>query len=215
MQVTVQGQQMDVGEALRTHVEEKLDDINSKYFGRAIDANVKFTPEGNSFFKVHIILRVGKDIMVMADDTESDPYAAFDMAAAKIAKQLRRYKRKLRDHHDRIENSPKMEAIKARDYVLAQQELEPEPEEELSKEDEILQGDEPVVIAEVTKEIQTLSVSEAVMRMDLADDTALLFRNAKHNRLNMVYRRPDGNVGWVDPDLAEETHKAKSKLKSA
>lgn len=218
MQITVQGQQIDVGDALRTHVREKLDDINSKYFNRAIEGNVKFTKEGNSFIKVHIQIKVGKDILVMADDTESDPYAAFDIAAARIAKQLRRYKRKLRDHHERLENSPKTEALKARDYVLAQKELEEaldESEDNLSKEDEILEnGEEPPVIAETASEIRTMTVSEAVMRMDLANETALMFRNAKNHRLNMVYQRSDGNVGWVDPDLSGEEETA-PKLKSA
>lgn len=218
MQVTVQGQHLDVGDALRTHVSEKLEDINSKYFNRAIEGVVKFTKEGSAFIKVHIQIKVGKDILVMADDTESDPYAAFDIAAARIAKQLRRYKRKLRDHHERLENSPKTEALKARDYVLAQQELEEALDgngKEVSKEEELLENSqEPAIIAEVASEIRTLTVSEAVMRMDLANESALMFRNAKNERLNMVYRRSDGNVGWVDPDLAEEGT-ASPKLQSA
>lgn len=206
MQVIVQGQQMDVGDALKTHIQEKLDDIINKYFNRATDADVKFTPEGHSFVKVNISIRVGKDIMVMAHATESEPYASFDIAAAKIAKQLRRYKRKLRDHHDRIEESPKMSALKARDYILAEQELNGDYEEdEKTKQDEDFEeAAVPPVIAEVATEIQTLSVSDAVMRMDLANENALLFNNKKSGRLNLVYRRADGNIGWVDPELAEE-----------
>ena len=218
MQVTVQGQQINLGDALKTHIQEKLDDIINKYFNRATDADVKFTPEGHSFIKVSISIRVGKDIMVMAHATESEPYASFDIAAAKIAKQLRRYKRKLRDHHDRLEQSPKMEALKARDYVLAEQELNGENvEEEKNKQDEDFEeAAVPPVIAEVATEIQTLSVSDAVMRMDLINENALLFKNKKNERLNLVYRRADGNIGWIDPDMSniEQTPDTESQLQS-
>ena len=213
---------MHVGDALKTHVKEKLEDINSKYFGRAIEANVKFAPEGHSFVKAHIHVKVGKDIMVSADNIESEAYAAFDIAAARIAKQLRRYKRRLRDHHERMDNSPKMAALKARDYVLAEQRLNGEEGESTKHADEERGEDpnaeDPAIIAEVTSEIKTMSVSEAVMRMDLANETALLFRNAKHNRLNMVYRRKDGNVGWVDPENDQdfdEVNPKSEKRKSA
>ena len=215
MQVTVEGQQMDVGEALTIHVEEKLEDINNKYFGRATDASVKFTPEGHAFVKVHIFIRVGKDIKVMAEDIETDAYAAFDIAAARIAKQLRRYKRKLRDHHDRTDNSPEIEALKARDYILAKQELEGEDIKDKDKQDaDFEQAGVPPIIAEVTTEIKTMSVSDAVMRMDLAHDNAFLFRNSKTNRLNLVYRRTDGNIGWIDPDMVNEAADSKSNEKS-
>lgn len=198
MQLTVQGKQMDVGDALRTHVGEKLEDINSKYFNRAIDATVSFSKEGHGHgqFRCQISIRVGRNIMVVAENETSDPYASFDVAADKIAKQLRRYKRKLRDHHERQEQSPEAEILKARDFLLASS-----PETDENDSDGVPLGDDPAIIAETAKNIETLSVSDAVMRMDLAGENALLFRNAKHNGLNLVYRRPDGNVGWVD--LAE------------
>ncbi len=195
MQLTVQGKQMDVGDALRTHVSEKLEDINSKYFNRAIDATVSFSREGHGhgMIRVQISIRVGKKLMVVAEDTAGDSYAAFDSSADKIAKQLRRYKRKLRDHHDRQET----EAIKAHDYTLAAPADEPE-------DDDIPVGEDPAIIAEITTEIETLGVPDAVMRMDLSGLNALLFRNAKHKRLNFVYRRKDGNIGWVDPEEGTE-----------
>ncbi|NCC20962.1 MAG: ribosome-associated translation inhibitor RaiA [Alphaproteobacteria bacterium] len=198
MQLTVQGKQMDVGDALRTHVGEKLEDINSKYFNRAIDATVSFSKEGHGHgqFRCQISIRVGRNIMVVAENETSDPYASFDVAADKIAKQLRRYKRKLRDHHERQEQSPEAEILKARDFLLASS-----PETDENDSDGVPLGDDPAIIAETAKNIETLSVSDAVMRMDLAGENALLFRNAKHSGLNLVYRRPDGNVGWVD--LAE------------
>jgi ribosomal subunit interface protein len=193
MQLTVQGKQMDVGDALRTYVSEKLEDINSKYFNRAIDATVSFSREGHGhgMFRVQISIRVGKKIMVIADDVAGDAHAAFDMCADKVAKQLRRYKSKLRNHHDRMEQ---VEAgiLMAHDYTLAA------PSEE--SDDDVPQGEDPAIIAEITTEIETLSVPDAVMRMDLSDSNALLFRNAKNKGLNLVYRRKDGNIGWIDPE---------------
>lgn len=197
MQLTVQGKQMDVGDALRTHVTEKLEDLNSKYFNHATFATVTFSKEGHGHgqTRAHIHIRVGKDIMVMADSLAGDPYGAFEDAAAKVGKQLRRYKKRLRDHHDRMEQTPEGEILKARYYTLA---AEPEAEND-KHEDDVPVGEEPLIVAEITTDIQIMTVSDAVMRMDLAGQTAMLFRNAKHNGLNMVYRRPDGNIGWVDP----------------
>ena len=188
MQLTVQGKQMELGESLKTHVEGKLGDINAKYFNRAIEAIVTFSPEGHAFTKTHISIRVGKDIMVISDATETDPYVAFDQAANKVAKQLRRYKRKLRDHHDRMDSVPADSYVAALDYTLS---AEQDNEEEVS---------DHLVIAEITTHIPTLTASEAAMRLDLSGLPAMMFRNASHNGLNMVYRRADGNVGWVDPD---------------
>lgn len=208
MQLTVQGKQMDVGDALRTHVANKIEEINSKYFNRATFATVTFSKEGHGHGQTnaHIQIRVGKNIMVLAESLAGDPYGAFDTAAEKVAKQLRRYKRRLRDHHDRIEDTPENEILKARYFTLASESDEKEEQKES-------QGDDPLIIAEISTEIQTMSVSDAVMRMDLAGQTALLFRNAKHNGLNMVYRRPDGNIGWVDP-VAEQQKAAIPKPKA-
>lgn len=193
MQITIQGQHIDVGESLRAHVTDKLEAVNEKYFGRAIDAKVTFSKETNHLFKTHISLRMGKDINVEATAKEHDIYQCFESANEKMAKQLRRYKRRLRDHHERLAESPESELVKAHSYVLS--ELAPEPENEAEE----YEGSEPTVVAEMVTNIQTMSVSEAVMRMDLSDQGALLFRNPKHGGLNVVYRRNDGNVGWIDP----------------
>lgn len=197
MQLSVQGKQINIGNALKTHVEEKLNDLNNKYFNRAIDATVQFSREGHGFFKSHISIRVGKNIMVMGDAVENDIYAAFDVAAAKVAKQLRRYKNRLRNHHRKLEETPEAEIIKARNYVLAMEAFQDDGEDREDSQDSA--DDAPLVIAEMTDHIETLSVSDAVMRMDLAHQSAFLFRNAKHGGLNLVYRRNDGNIGWVDP----------------
>ncbi len=198
MQLTVQGKQMDVGDALRTHVTEKLEDLNSKYFNHATFATVTFSKEGHGHgqIKVQINIRVGKDIMVTADSLAGDSYGAFDDAATKVGKQMRRYKKRLRDHHERLEQTPENEILKAHHYTLA---AEPESADSDNAEEDVPVGEEPLIVAEITSDIQTMTVSDAVMRMDLAGQTAMLFRNAKHNGLNMVYRRADGNIGWVDP----------------
>lgn len=198
MELTVHGKQIDVGDSLRSHVEGKLEDLNQKYFNHATFATVTFSREGHGRPKTraHISIQIGKNIMVVADATENDPYISFEMAAEKVGKQLRRYKKKLRDHHDRLDQTPESEIKKARDYVLA---AIPEQNEEDTQAEESEQGD-PIVIAETTKDVQTMSVSEAVMRLDLSDEPILLFRHAGHGRVNLVHRRADGNIGWVDPE---------------
>ena len=197
MQLSINGKQMDLGDALRSHISDKIEDINQKYFNRAIEAIVTLAPEGHAFTKTHVSIRVGKDIMVMADAQDTDPYASFDAAAEKVAKQLRRYKKRLRDHHERLEEA---DVIPAQNYVLS-----PEPEAHNEPEKH-----EPVVVADMVTNIQSMSVSEAVMRLDLSGENALLFKNAHHEGLNMVYRRSDGNIGWVDPQGNETAQLAKA-----
>ncbi len=205
MQLTVQGKQIDVGDALRVHATEKIEDLSQKYFNHTTDATVTFSREGHGhgLHKALISIRIGKNIQVLGEAVEGDPYFAFDTAAARVAKQLRRYKRRLRDHHARTNDTPESEIIKARDYTIA---TTPQAAHE---EEEPAHGADPLIVAEMTMNIETLSVSEAVMRMDLAGQTALLFRNASHNELNMVYRREDGNVGWVDPVQAAAVKNAR------
>ncbi len=194
MQITVQGKQMSVGDALRTHVTDKLEEMNSKYFNHGTDANITFSKEGHGhgLIRAHISVRIGSQIMVMAEASENDAYLAFDNAAEKAAKQLRRYKRRLRDHQDRLYRAPEKAIWAARDYTLSNDSKDAPAK------------DESLVIAEMATNIPTLTVSEAVMRLDLAHQNAFLFRSAKHGGINMVYRRADGNIGWVDPgDVAK------------
>ncbi len=197
MEMTVQGKQIDVGDALREHVTGKLEDIDQKYFNHATTATVTFSREGHGTgkFKVNISFNVSKNIAVITEAVESDPYVAFDAASEKAAKRLRRYKRKLRDHHGRMDKTPESELMKARAYTLAQ--TSSEVEEQDNEEDA---GTDPTIIAEIQTHIEKMSVSEAVMRMELADQNALMFRNAGNGKLNMVYVRKDGNIGWIEPD---------------
>jgi ribosomal subunit interface protein len=192
MELSVHGKQIDVGDALRGHVSDKLEDLNQKYFNHAAFATVTFSREGHGKprTRAHISIQLGKNIMVVADAVEVDPYVSFENAAEKISKQMRRYKRRLRDHHDHIEKTD-LTSVPARKMVLSAA-----PEQDTEAEAE---AENPVVIAEMQTEILTLSVSDAVMRLDLSDQPALMFRNASNDEINMVYRRVDGNIGWVDP----------------
>ena len=202
MELNVHGKQIDVGESLRGHVEDKIDDLTQKYFNHATFATVTFSREGHGHqqTRVHISIQMGKNIMVVADAMDQDPYASFEAAAAKVGKQMRRYKKKLRDHHARLEQTPETEIVKARDYVLAAA-----PEQDDQPEDENLAGDDPVVVAEMSTAIDSMSVSEAVMRLDLSGEGALMFRNATHGGLSMVYKRTDGNIGWIDPENSTQS----------
>ena len=214
MHLSVKGKQLDVGDALRTHVDDSLTAIVGKYFGRPIEANVVFSREAH-LFKADISVHVGRNILLQSNGEADEPYPAFDTAADKIAKRLRRYKRRLKDHHKHGDNGAAevaaLEPMPASQYIL-----EAEPEEihidghdEDSHDGAVAEPGAhdghppPVIIAEMTTAIDTLTVSEAVMRMDLAELPALMFRNRAHGGLNMIYRRHDGNVGWIDPKGTE------------
>lgn len=198
MELNVHGKQMNVGEALRTHVSDRLEDLNEKYFNHATFATVTFSKEGHGKpeTRAHISIQLGKDLFVISDAVSGDPYASFESAAEKAGKQMRRYKRKLREHQGE-DHTPEGEMLKARNYVLAAApEQDDEPEEETGGAEG---GTDPLVIAEMDADIRTLAVADAVMRLDLSSENASLFINSGTGKLNMVYRRSDGNIGWVDP----------------
>jgi hypothetical protein len=137
---------------------------------------------------------VGSGINAQSHATANDAHVCFDAAAERLEKQLRRYKRRLRSHHEK-QKAHQAEITQALSYVLAAEE---EGEEDVGEESA------PIVIAETTMTIPVATVSEAVMRLDLSSAPALMFRNGAHGGLNMVYRRPDGNIGWVDPQTLGE-----------
>ena len=187
MDISIKGKNLDVGDALRGHAEGGLSSAVGKYFERAIDASVIFTREGRQM-RADISVHPGpRGMVVQGRSEDEDPYAAFDGALVRIAKQLRRYKRRLANHHHHKSNLD--EALPALQYVI-------QPDH---AEDEIAENAEPVIVAEMPQEIATLSVSEAVMRMDLADLPVTMFRDSTSGRLNVVYHRSDGNIGWIDP----------------
>lgn len=174
MQLSVSGKQIDVGEPLRAHVGRRMASGVGKYFDRAIEAQVQFS-RARHLFRTDISVHAGRGVAVQAHGEADDIFAAFDTAADRVEKRLRRYKRRLIDHRA---DKPEPAAAAA-----------PAPAD----------GAEPVTIAETTAPIDTLTVSEAVKRLELGESPVLLFRNSGHGRLNVVYRRGDGNIGWLDP----------------
>jgi ribosomal subunit interface protein len=198
MQLTVTGKQVDVGDALRRHVETTLDGVLGKYFRTAIEAHAVFTREAH-LIAADLSLHVGRGIEVNSSASATDHYLAFDAAAERLAKQLRRYKRRLRDYHGKA-RAPHLEGEAERPEMAQAFVLAPiDEEEDDTAETATADGAGPVVIAEMSTELPQLTVGEAVMRMDLADAPVLLFRNRSHGKLNLVYRRGDGNIGWIDP----------------
>jgi len=195
MQLSVKGKQIDVGEALRGHVEAQLKDIIGKYFSDGIDAQVAFSREAH-MFRADITVHAARGIVLQSNAMANEPYPAFDLAADHIKKRLRRYKNKIKHHHHETGNRSEAEMI-ANAFVLHGGEAEREEEA----------NDNPVVVAEMTTPIDILTVSEAVMRLDLADLPALMFRNRAHGGLNMIYRRSDGHIGWVDPTIGAQVPK--------
>jgi ribosomal subunit interface protein len=198
MQFLVTGKQIDVGQALKQHIETSLTGLVEKYFGTGIEAHTVISREAHRVC-ADVSVHIGRGILLQGSEKGADAYAAFDGAADRIAKRMRRYKRRLRDHHANGREQRTEETMPARSYILA-----PEPE---GHDDTLvdvgiadLGPDQPIVIAEMATEIPTLTVGEAVMRMDLADQTMLLFRNSAHGGLNVVHRRSDGHIGWIDPE---------------
>jgi ribosomal subunit interface protein len=187
MRIQVSGKQMDIGEALRAHVEARLGEAVAKYFDRPVEAVVTFCKDGFQFVadsSVHLPTGMTVQATARADEV----YASFEGAVDRMEKQLRRYKRRLRDHH-RDRQGP-IEATGAPSYILAS------GEEEGGEEPESLQ---PVIVAEMETRVPFLSVGEAVMQMELAGAQLLVFRNEAHGGVNVVHRRDDGNIGWIDP----------------
>ena len=191
MQITVSGKQVDLSDALRTRVSDHLDVIATKYFDHALEAQVTFS-RARSFFTCDISVHAGRGLTLRGEGEAADANTAFDDAAEHIAKRLRRYRRRVNEHAREIANRERPEA--ARQYTLQQED---------SATPATNGGAETVayatVIAEQITEISVLSVGEAVMRMDLADQPVLMFRNRTTAELNVVYRRSDGNIGWIDP----------------
>jgi ribosomal subunit interface protein len=186
MQLTVTGKQLDLGEDFRRHVESTLGAILDKYFKTAIEAHVVLSREAH-LNRAELSLRIGRGIAANAHAAAADFTTAFNSAAERIAKRLRRSKRRLRDHHART-RQPDAAALEAMPPAT------PEREEEESD-----VGSAPAVVAEIGAVPPSLTVGEAAMRMDQGELVVLLFRNRSHGALNLVYRRPDGNIGWIDP----------------
>lgn len=188
MDIRVSGHQIDTGSALQDYVTDKLNSMVGKYFSRAHSANVTFGKAAGGAFSSDIIAHVNKGLILKAHAEAHDVHQSFDQAAGKMEKQLRRYKRRVQDHHSQ---SVPAESEEQAGYTIF---AAPQVEEETESGE-----DSPAVVAETTADIPEASVADAVMMLDLRDTGALFFKNAATGRHNMVYRRRDGTIGWVEP----------------
>ncbi len=197
MQITVSGKQLNLSDALCVRVSAHLENIATKYFGHAQEAEVTFS-RARSFFTCDINLHAGRGLRLRGEGEALDANTAFDDAAEHIAKRLRRYRRRVNEHARDLANRERPE--EARQFVLERAETDDDTDEAngAAADSTATDGAVATVIAEQPAEISWLSVDEAVMRMDLADQPLLMFRNRSSGALNVVYRRSDGNIGWIE-----------------
>ena len=188
MQITITARHLDVSDKVRNHVEQHLTSVLGRFAERPTGAGVTFDREGQSFI-CEVTVHLSTGLTAQAKSSSVNVYTSFDLASDKLGKQLRRYKRRLKNHHH--ERTTPVHYSDALSSVLASSEIEHDEEEPESL--------QPVIIAEIETRIPALSVGEAVMQMELAEARLLVFRNLAHGGVNVVHRREDGNVGWIDP----------------
>jgi ribosomal subunit interface protein len=188
MDIRVSGHQMETGAALQEHVADRLNAIVDKYFTRALSSHVTFGKAPAGAFSCDIVTHVMQGLILKAHGAAQDAHQALDQAAEKIDKQLRRYKRRLQDRH--VQAAHFAEEEEAAYTIFAAAEADDDAE---------ASGEPPMIIAETTADIPESSVADAVMMLDLRDTNAMFFKNAGTGRHNMVYRRRDGSIGWVEP----------------
>lgn len=184
MSVRVSGKHMDIGEAFRERIESQIDGAITKYYEGGYSSQV-IVEKAGSRFTADCRLHIDTGANLHATGQAAEPHAAFDAACEKLEKRLRRYKRKLRDHHAGNSNNPGEFTFSVMDAV---------PDEA----DEVPEDFAPTIVAENTRPLKTMSVASAVIALDMTDDPILLFRSPGGEQLNIVYRRPDGNIGWID-----------------
>lgn len=185
MNLRVSGKNMDIGEALREKAIDHIDGVVTKYFDNGYEGHLTIEPEGSGF-RSDCVIHLDTGVVLQASASENNAILAYETMAGHIEKRLRRYKRKLKNHR---RNSRQDEMSTAQSYILASPETHEEVEEDFS----------PPIIAENTSNLTVMSVGEAVMELDLAQSDVIVFRHAGHGGINVVYRRADGNYGWVDP----------------
>lgn len=188
MDIRVSGHQVETGAALQDHAAERLNGIVEKYFNRALTSQVTFGKAPAGAFTCDIVTHVMQGTIVKGHAEAQDAHQALDRAAEKVDKQLRRYKRRLQDRHTQASHAQQEEEAAYTIFAA--------PDDEA---DDATGGDTPMIVAETTADIPETSVADAVMMLDLRDTNALFFKNAGTGRHNMVYRRRDGSIGWVEP----------------
>ena len=190
MDIRVSGHQLETGAALKSHVETRLQTIIAKYFSKALSSSVTFGRAPHDRFSADIVMHVMHGLVLKGHGEAADAHMAFDSAAEKIDKQLRRYMRRLQDRHEQTPHAQREEEAAYTVFAAGDTEAETPPPES------------PVIVAEMRVDIPESTVSDAVMLMDLRNTSALLFKNSGTGAHNMVYRRHDGTIGWVEPKSA-------------
>jgi ribosomal subunit interface protein len=184
MSIVITGKNIEVGEALKAHIEDLVRGVAGRYFSNdVIESHVILSKETHLFL-VDLSVHVSKHFIVRTHGEDNDAHHAVSLAIEKMENRIKKYKSRLRDSKRHISRE---DLLPAQQYIVNTEEDKGE--------------DTPVIIAEMSSEIPTLSVSEAVMRMDLGEAPVLMFKNAKHGQLNVVYKRSDGNIGWIDPSI--------------
>ena len=188
MTIKITGKNIDLGESLRAYALDRVDSALDKYSGRSLSGQISLEKNHDGFF-THCAIHLASGLDVQATGSGADAYGSVDSAMERLEKRLRRYKRRLKSHGQGVDGPAQLYDGAGIDYVIdAEQAADAESGEGA-----------PAVIAETPARVRAMSVSDAVMQMDLADQTFLVFRNASHGGINVVYRRPDGNIGWIDP----------------
>lgn len=182
MTILVSGKHMEVGETLTQHCVKAVEDLITRYMGSALEASVTYAKD-HHLFKVDVQVHISHHFVVNCHGEDEDPYKAIAHALEKLEAKIRKYKNRLKSKKRGIE---KPDFVQASKFLIAPQEEDNE-------------GDTPLTIAELDTPIEALSVSEAVMRLEIGNYPVVVFKNAAQNRINVVYKRPDGHIGWIDP----------------
>jgi ribosomal subunit interface protein len=195
MSLRISGKNLDIGDAFRSQVDKRIGDAVLKYFDGGFTGHVTVEREGPGF-KTDCAIHLDTGIVLQAEGRAQEPRLSFDQAAERIEKRLRRYKRRLKEHHP----ARRGDVVSAASYVIAA------PDDEA----EVAPDYSPTIIAEETTTLEIMTVGNAVIAMDLADAPVVVFRHASHGGINVVYRRTDGHIGWIDPALTAKKDTGKS-----
>lgn len=188
MSMQFTGKNIDAGAAIQHYIEEKLSAVLDKYIGREVDGHIRLEKERNQF-RTNCSIRMPSGLLLEARGDGGDAYSSADAALERLEKRVRRHKRRLKNHHSGRSDGNAMDRA-ARNYTV---QVDDDGERNETE-------DNPVIIAETELKIREIPVSEAVMQLDLTEFPFLVFRNAAHGALNVVYRRQDGHIGWIDPE---------------
>jgi ribosomal subunit interface protein len=186
MSLRITGKNMDIGTALRGHVEDKLSDAVAKYFSGGYSGHVTMEREGSGF-RTDCSIHLDSGVIMQSTGLSSDAHQSADQASAKLEKRLRRYKRRLKDHH--LDKAERVALAQANYTTFASPDEDEEPAEDFA----------PTVVAENATHLKTLTVASAVLDLDFSGAPLVMFKNASSGQINVVYRRNDGNIGWIDP----------------